>query len=530
MVNLEIEQGNKRSRKGTFSESLKVIDERKCFDIDSDVQSLIHDDTKADVNSSSNPTKESGERKKRKKKKSCKADVKDGMQNTEQTDTMPMRSLSDEHHTERNEDKVKRIEPNLEQGVEGFVDTTSVKLSIGQKKRRKKRRKMGQNGNDKDAMNIMDETEIMSVLSLSGEHHVPGNEDKLKKVENELKQEVEGSFVDDENTPSTKECVEEKKKGRREKRRKGKANGKDGTQTMDQADIMSMRSLSDEHRVQGNEDKLKRVEHELKQVVEGSFVDDENTRSAKESVEQKKERRRRSKDRKANDKCGIQSMDQTDIISMGSLSDENRVLGNEDKLNRVEHELKQEVEGSFIDNEQKKKKGRREKRMKGKTNDKDGIQSMDQTDVTSIRNLCDDYQVQGNKDELERAENELERKVEQSFVDCENTPPAKDFVKAKRKKKRGKKKQKANVNGGTPGEDKKDVDDSLMGSNLSLGKTLVSFPRRKLLVLDINGLLVDIVHPPPKHCKADKNIFRRASENMEALTILKRILLTSVNG
>ncbi|KAL6994135.1 hypothetical protein U1Q18_012241 [Sarracenia purpurea var. burkii] len=34
--------------------------------------------------------------------------------------------------------------------------------------------------------------------------------------------------------------------------------------------------------------------------------------------------------------------------------------------------------------------------------------------------------------------------------------------------------------------------------------------RRKLLVLDVNGLLADIVSPPPKECKADTNISRRA--------------------
>ncbi|XP_052204326.1 uncharacterized protein LOC127809518 [Diospyros lotus] len=33
---------------------------------------------------------------------------------------------------------------------------------------------------------------------------------------------------------------------------------------------------------------------------------------------------------------------------------------------------------------------------------------------------------------------------------------------------------------------------------------------RKLLVLDVNGLLADIVCPPPKDCKADTNILRRA--------------------
>lgn len=34
--------------------------------------------------------------------------------------------------------------------------------------------------------------------------------------------------------------------------------------------------------------------------------------------------------------------------------------------------------------------------------------------------------------------------------------------------------------------------------------------RRKLLILDLNGLLADIVYPPPKECKADTNISRRA--------------------
>lgn len=37
--------------------------------------------------------------------------------------------------------------------------------------------------------------------------------------------------------------------------------------------------------------------------------------------------------------------------------------------------------------------------------------------------------------------------------------------------------------------------------------------RKKLLILDINGVLVDIVSPPPKERKADINIARRAGEH-----------------
>lgn len=37
--------------------------------------------------------------------------------------------------------------------------------------------------------------------------------------------------------------------------------------------------------------------------------------------------------------------------------------------------------------------------------------------------------------------------------------------------------------------------------------------RRKLLILDVNGLLADIVNPPPKDCNPDACFARRASEN-----------------
>lgn len=41
----------------------------------------------------------------------------------------------------------------------------------------------------------------------------------------------------------------------------------------------------------------------------------------------------------------------------------------------------------------------------------------------------------------------------------------------------------------------------------------VNCSRKKLLILDLNGLLADIVTPPPKECKADKRIAGRAGEN-----------------
>ncbi|KAF4397659.1 hypothetical protein G4B88_027399 [Cannabis sativa] len=58
---------------------------------------------------------------------------------------------------------------------------------------------------------------------------------------------------------------------------------------------------------------------------------------------------------------------------------------------------------------------------------------------------------------------------------------------------------------------------TINGENATAGFFHTSFPRmpftrskKKLLVLDINGLLADIVTPPPKEYKADTNIKRRA--------------------
>lgn len=36
--------------------------------------------------------------------------------------------------------------------------------------------------------------------------------------------------------------------------------------------------------------------------------------------------------------------------------------------------------------------------------------------------------------------------------------------------------------------------------------------KKVLLILDVNGLLADIIHPPPKDCKSDIRILKRASK------------------
>lgn len=51
------------------------------------------------------------------------------------------------------------------------------------------------------------------------------------------------------------------------------------------------------------------------------------------------------------------------------------------------------------------------------------------------------------------------------------------------------------------------------------GKHCVTRSKKILLILDVNGLLADIIHPPPLDCKSDINISRRASKICYTISI-----------
>jgi len=55
-------------------------------------------------------------------------------------------------------------------------------------------------------------------------------------------------------------------------------------------------------------------------------------------------------------------------------------------------------------------------------------------------------------------------------------------------------------------------DNSSKISHISLVRAHIGHLKKKLLILDINGLLADIIRPPPKKYKSDINIAGRASE------------------
>lgn len=57
-------------------------------------------------------------------------------------------------------------------------------------------------------------------------------------------------------------------------------------------------------------------------------------------------------------------------------------------------------------------------------------------------------------------------------------------------------------------QEEKDEKNSFCISSIKISAG--NLKKKKLLVLDINGLLVDIISPPPKHVKADASISRKA--------------------
>uniref|UniRef100_A0A5B7BKL6 Mitochondrial import inner membrane translocase subunit TIM50 n=1 Tax=Davidia involucrata TaxID=16924 RepID=A0A5B7BKL6_DAVIN len=138
----------------------------------------------------------------------------------------------------------------------------------------------------------------------------------------------------------------------------------------------------------------------------------------------------------------------------------------------------------------------RERKMKPISNEGQHI------DLTSI---CDGSSKQ-IAEKNEKFEDELEQEVEGSFVYGEKTPKV-SVTRNKSERKHSSfdvdatKHVLAIVN--------KD-DNFLESSHPSPERARVPYSRRKLLILDVNGLLADIVSPPPKECKAEINIASRA--------------------
>jgi hypothetical protein len=59
------------------------------------------------------------------------------------------------------------------------------------------------------------------------------------------------------------------------------------------------------------------------------------------------------------------------------------------------------------------------------------------------------------------------------------------------------------------------------GNNMSINiSSCLRLRKKKLLILDLNGLLVDIVSPPPCHAKADTIIQRKASKKYSVVDYL----------
>ncbi|CAK9138751.1 unnamed protein product [Ilex paraguariensis] len=183
----------------------------------------------------------------------------------------------------------------------------------------------------------------------------------------------------------------------------------------------------------------------------------------------------------ANSEDGLQSKSQKDMMSTLSLSDKQDGQGSDDRCNKVRVQLKN--------------LGFMQEKDPNKNTSKDGQHD----DSTSI---CDPS-MKHMAEENEKRENKLQQAVEGSFISGKNTQPG-----SQRNRKH-------------PSFDS-DVINHVSLVVASQADNLVKVPHatpqralvvcsgRKLLILDVNGVLADIVSPPPKEFKADIYISTRA--------------------
>ncbi|CAK9184443.1 unnamed protein product [Ilex paraguariensis] len=203
----------------------------------------------------------------------------------------------------------------------------------------------------------------------------------------------------------------------------------------------------------------------------------------------------------ANSEDGLQSKSQKDMMSTLSLSDKQNGQGSDDRCNKVQSPAQ---EFGFHAREGPKQKHIKEERHRliksvRKKTVKPFSQDGQHDDSTSICDPSMKHMAEENK----KRENKLQQAVEGSFISGKNTQPG------------------SQRNGKHPSFDS-DVINHVSLVVASQADNLVKVPHatpqralvvcsgRKLLILDVNGVLADIVSPPPKEFKADIYISRRA--------------------
>lgn len=204
---------------------------------------------------------------------------------------------------------------------------------------------------------------------------------------------------------------------------------------------------------------------------------------------------------KANDKDCMRSKDEIEITSTLSLSDEHH--RHSDELNKVQLQVQEFVSSPRKESkpchsgEESRETTLVERVLDGK------VKPFSQESCLAISTSIRDSHLKPKAAENQETEIQLEVEVQGSSVPGEKNP-------AKNKDQREHLSSNVEVSKNVSATVLDKVDNWSKVLHPSVEIVPIAFSRRKLLILDINGLLADVVFPPPKECKGDINILRRA--------------------
>ncbi|KAL2499855.1 Uncharacterized protein Adt_25405 [Abeliophyllum distichum] len=385
------------------------------------------------------------------------------------------------------------------------MDTRSTeKLTEGTVKRKNRRRQ-----NKKKAKN----KELQSVDQMDDNLDVPNNgtsctvanndlQNKLIELDSTAQSHVEQSALDTRSTENLTEGTVQRKK---RKQKKKKAKSKYEIQSVDQMDDnLEVPKNGMSCTIANNDLQNNLIELDSTAQAEQSKMDTMSTENLAEGTVRRKKRKRKQNKKWAKNKHELQSVD---IISSLNLSDVNHGIGNDDKL------IKNESTTYLL-------------HLVHDTMSPVGLAK--HNELAPVEVEISSYK--SYSEFLEQGSGHLEgpRNMEVEIFSCESQHiPLPNEMSGKNEKiendfneeeiiiYRGKDSAACSscdveVTKHLSSSTLKEEDHLSKDSCLYLEKAAVTFVRRKLLVLDVNGLLADIVMPAPKDCIADTRICGRA--------------------
>ncbi|XP_073155527.1 uncharacterized protein [Henckelia pumila] len=431
----------------------------------------------------------SAKRKQKRRKVKGKAGNNDEVKSRDQLNSMLYRQLPD---NSLRQEIVNQMDVNLEASkTRRDCEIANNSLAEGNvSAKRKKRKKVKGKAGNNDEVKSRDQLNSSSYGQLRDNSLRQEIDDKL--ANNERVQNTNQDMIDIETVNLTEGIM---------------------NQRMGQSHSMSKLQLSDTNLRQEICGKLIEIVHV--QHTDQNKVDTEPTVNLAEgNVSIKRKRKKKRIKRKTGNKDELQDLDQSNsasnLQSDNNLRQEidNKLTENED-VRSTDHK-KMDIESTYNLAEGNKSMKRKKKRKKAKSKDKnkDKVQCMDPANDISNLQLSEKYAGRTIDGPMG-----LKMKVfpcESQQKPAHNQIPIEDvtFQNVLNKVNNGLFVVEGTTSLGPSGVKEAESKSKDLGEYPS--RPPISTHRRKLLVLDVNGLLAYIVMPPPKDRKADKNILRRA--------------------